>query len=216
MGGVSVLGIFRVQGTHASEGNPALTSYERALRLLVGAELAMAVTLAACMGISYGKAASTYGVSYYGVHLDTLWILAIGFVATAYLLFRSARSIDLAKAPARVSLSLKVLAVGLIALLLTPYTVDTFFNWTHMIIGASVFGLQMAVGAVVAFKVLGDRLGWLGVLVELAGGVLAALSLPDHMLTYMLQGEIVFQVGFAILLNHLFASEIRRLGAARS
>ncbi|MDA8262852.1 MAG: hypothetical protein M0Z47_08475 [Actinomycetota bacterium] len=188
-------------------------SYESGLRLLVGAELAMAVTLAACMAISYGKAASTYGVSYYGVHLDTLWILAVGFMTTSYLLYSSARAVDPRDPPAMVSLSLKVLAVGLIALLLTPYTVDTFFNWTHMIIGASIFGLQMAVGAVLAFKVLDDRLGWLGVAVEFGGGVLAALSLPDHMLTYMLQGEIIFQVGFAILVNHLFAGQIRSSAA---
>ena len=208
-----MLGMFHLQGSRTAEGEPLAGSYESGLRLLVGAELAMAVTLAACMAISYGKAASTYGVSYYGVHLDTLWILAVGFMTTSYLLYSSARAVDPRDPPAMVSLSLKVLAVGLIALLLTPYTVDTFFNWAHMIIGASIFGLQMAVGAVLAFKVLDDRLGWLGVAVEFGGGVLAALSLPDHMLTYMLQGEIIFQVGFAILVNHLFAGQIRSSAA---
>ncbi|MDA8373196.1 MAG: hypothetical protein M0Z91_02895 [Actinomycetota bacterium] len=206
-----MLGIFRIQGSPITEGGPALAAYEQGLRLLVGGELAMAVTLVACMGVSYSQAASTYGVSYYGVHLDTLWILALGFIATSYLLYRSAKSIDPASPPAGVSLSLKVLAVGLIALLLTPYTAGTFFNWTHMIIGASVFGLQMAVGAILAFKVLADRLGWLGLVIEFSGGVLAALSLPDHMLTCMLQGEIVFQVGFVIILNHLLAGQIRRI-----
>ncbi|MDA8385174.1 MAG: hypothetical protein M0Z88_02785 [Actinomycetota bacterium] len=213
MGGVSMLGIFHAQGSQTAEGSPLASSYEHGLHFLVGAELAMAVTLAACMAISYGTAASTYGVSYYGVHFDTLWIIAVGFLATSYLLFRSAAAIDRDGAPAMVLLSLKVLAIGLVALLVTPYTVDTFFNWTHMIIGTTVFGVQMAVGVVLAFKVLGDRLGWIGVAIQFAGGVIAALSLPDHMLNYMLQGEIVFQVGFAILLNHLFVSAIRRHAA---
>lgn len=46
-----------------------------------------------------------------------------------------------------VRLTLQLLAVGLIALLATPYTVDAFFNWTHMAIGATVFLCEMVLGA---------------------------------------------------------------------
>jgi predicted tellurium resistance membrane protein TerC len=53
----------------------------------------------------------------------------------------------------------------------------------------------------------------LGLVVLLIGGVIAAASLPDWHFEYLLQGEIVFQVGFAWCLiewTYALADRMRR------
>ncbi len=95
----------------------------------------------------------------------------------------------------------RVVGAGAILLLLTPYTAGTFFNWAHMTIGATFFLAQMATSAYMYIKLPKDF--WLSsaILVQLFGGILAMLSLPDNLLALMLQGEVLFQIGFALLVN---------------
>ncbi len=184
--------------------------YAFALRSLLMAESVVAIALLACVSIEFNANASIYGISYYGVHLRTVWVLALGFLIGGFFLYRSAIALSPHRPWGLLSSSLRVVAVGLVLLILTPYTLDTFFNWAHMTIGAAIFGFQMLVGFMTLRTMLRDPLAWLGVTVQLIGGVIAALSLPDHMLTYMLQGEIIFQSGFALAINHLLSQEVRR------
>jgi hypothetical protein len=66
-------------------------------------------------------------------------------------------------------MGLRIIAFGLLLLLITPFNKGAFHNWTHMTIG---------------------------VITAFAGGALAATSLPDWNLAHLLQGEIVHEIGF--------------------
>lgn len=90
----------------------------------------------------------------------------------------------------------------MVLLLLTPYTLDTFFNWAHMAIGATIFAIEMYTGAVLCFEHTQDRVSEWALATQFFGVLLAAFSLPNNILNFMLKGEVIFQIGFMILLNH--------------
>lgn len=203
-------------GSHAV-ADAKTAKYRAAFLDMIYGEITLAITLVVCMTIVYDANTSTYGVSYYGVHLDTAWILATGFAVTAFFVYRGALALDQHHPWGLMGITLRVVAVGLPTLVLTPYTAGTFFNWAHMVIGTAVFGFQMFTGVIMAAEVLRDLRGMVAVAIQFGGGVAAALSLPNHMLHFMLQGEIVFQIGFCLLANRVLLAAIRSgTGSART
>lgn len=172
------------------------------LRTLIASELILFATIAICTIVLHSNQVNIYGISYFGVRLETLPIVATGFSIGGFLLVYSSKKLPTHQKPWQlIQLTLRVVGIGIVLLLLTPYTVDTFFNWTHMIIGALIFALQMYCGIVITLRFSADRISKLALLVEFIGGVLAMFSLPDNMLNFMLEGEVIFQVGFMIQLN---------------
>ncbi len=167
------------------------------------AELVAATTIGLCMTIDFNPNKNSYSISYYGAHLATFWVLAVGFFITSYFLLRASGGFEKTYYLQPLALTLKVVGVGLVLLLLTPYTFGTFFDWTHSIIGTVVFSFQ-TISTVIYWSWLGHnwRLG-ADLVILLIGGLLAALSMPNNMLHLMLEGEIIFQIGFALAINHV-------------
>ena len=90
---------------------------------------------------------------------------------------------------------MRLVAVGLFALLITPFNRGAFLNWSHMTIGVSIALLQMSVALSLVARVPSPRSSG-GLVVLLLGGALAAASLPDWNFSYLLQGEVIYQLGF--------------------
>ena len=176
-------------------------SAENVLKPLYAAELTFGATVIVCSLILFDHSVSVYGISYWGIRLETVPILAIGLMATSLMLFQAASRLPDQKPFTYTAACFRVVGVGAILLLLTPYTAGTFFNWAHMTIGATFFLAQTATSGYLYFKLPRDS--WLSsaILVQLFGGILAMLSLPDNLLTFMLQGEVLFQIGFALFIN---------------
>jgi hypothetical protein len=171
------------------------------LKPLYAAELTFSATVVVCSLILFDHSVSVYGISYWGIRLATVPVLVIGLTATSLLLFQAASRLPDDKPFSYIALCFRVVGVGAILLLLTPYTAGTFFNWAHMTIGATFFLAQMATSTYLYIKLPKDS--WLNsaIVVQLLGGILAMLSLPDNLLALMLQGEVLFQIGFALLIN---------------
>lgn len=153
------------------------------------------------MLIPHGGNADVYGVSVYGVHLDTLPVYGATYLLCAYFLFRAGNTVSLHRHERLVRVALWGTGAGLTLLLITPFTLDTFFNWTHMVIGAAFFAFDMFVGVVLAASGAPSRWAIVAVGIQLVGGLLSAGSLPNHALTLMIQGEAIFQFGFAAILE---------------
>lgn len=182
------------------------------LRSLIPSELILFATIAICTVVLQSNLVNVYGISYFGIRLKTIPIVAAGFVIGGSLLYLTSNKITAQEEPWRlIRLTLRVVAVGIVLLLLTPYTLDTFFNWTHMAIGAAIFALQMYMSAVVTFRYSKDKISKIALLVQFIGGVLAMLSLPDNMLNFMLEGEVIFQIGFMALLNRTIRLKLATL-----
>ena len=135
------------------------------------------------------------GISFYGVYPPTIPLLIGAFAAGGVGLWRSAGALG-TRWPALAS-ALRAVASGLGLLLLTPYSLNAVFNWSHMTIGVVMALVQG--GITIALVRRDPRVGtWAIFSLQLAGGLLAAVSLPAWPVAYLLQGEIVYEIGFGI------------------
>jgi hypothetical protein len=155
--------------------------------------------LVICLLINHGEVAQNDGISFYGVYGPTILILIAGFSVAALGLWRTATYLSRSGAPTFSVLGLRVVAVGLFVLLATPYNQGTFFNWAHMCTGVTISLIQLAVaGLLVARRPSARAVG--GFVLLMIGGVIAAASLPDWHFIFLLQGETMLEVGFAMSL----------------
>lgn len=191
----------------------------QARQVLVATQVVFFVCVALCVAIAHPRDAEVYGISYYGVHAATLPLVAIGYGVGAVGLWRTARYLAPLDVPTIFTGGLRVIAVALPLLLLTPFNHGAFFNWAHMCIGIVIGVTQMST---TTYLLLRQRrvATTLAFLVQLAGGLVAAVSLPDWGFNHMLEGEVVFEVGFAwclILWTHVAPARAvtRILGAAQ-
>lgn len=178
-----------------------------ALHQVIASEIILLLTVMVCTIMIWNNNVNVYGISYFGVTTPTLPIVAIGFVAGSAILIMASRKLPSFAPYGLVRLTLRVVSVGIVLLLLTPYTVDTFFNWAHMSLGAIIFAIEMYTGAVLCFRHMHDLLSKWALALQFFGGVLAMFSLPNNMLNFMLEGEVIFQLGFMVLLNHLLRTQ---------
>jgi hypothetical protein len=152
--------------------------------------------LAWCLVLNHSATAEIDGISFYGVYHETLPLLIGGYAAAFVGLWVTSTHFKMAGVPALTWVGLRAIAVLLFVLLATPYNRGALLNWTHMIAGivGAILQLEVALQLVRESRSLRTVLG---LAVLLVGGVLAAASLPDWHFEYLLQGEIVFQIGFA-------------------
>ena len=149
-----------------------------------------------CVVIYHGPTAQNDGISFYGVYAPTIAILVGCYGAAGvglwWMSLRLGREIGLD----RTALGLRLVAIGLGLLLLTPYDRGPVWNWSHMTFGVCIALIQLFVSV----RLLREHQSWgavVGFSIQLLGGVLAALSLPNWNFDFLLLGQIFYQVGFA-------------------
>ena len=166
---------------------------------LAGTQAVFFVLLAWCVGTDHSELARSEGISFYGVYHRTIVILALAFVVAAGGLWRAAGHYASLGAPALIVVGVRAVALGLFVVIATPFNQGTFLNWTHMTAGVAMALVQGAI--TIALVRRASRLvTWSAFSVQLAGGLLAAFSLPDWHFPYMLAGEVIYQAGFAVAL----------------
>ncbi len=163
---------------------------------LLGTQLLFFFALAWCLILNHGPTAENDGISFYGVYHETVPLLTGGYAAAFAGLWRTSTHFKVSGVPTFTWVGLRVIALLLLVLLATPFNRGAILNWTHMVAGilGSLLELEVALQLVResrSFRTV------LGLVVLLLGGGIAAASLPDWHFTYLLQGEIVFQIGFA-------------------
>jgi hypothetical protein len=101
-----------------------------------------------------------------------------------------------------ISKLLKFFCGAAIGLLLTPYSINTYFDFVHKTIGTTLFVVQLGLSLYLAEQVK-DWPSWIAVSLEVVGGLAALLSLPHNSLGYQFEGQLIFQIGFFTLINHV-------------
>lgn len=156
-------------------------------------------SLLVCFVINHSPTAEVDGISFYGVYGPTILILIAGFTIAAAGLWRTARYFAITEAPVFSVVGLRILSLGLFALLLSPFNQGTFLNWAHMVTGVTMSLIQLGI-AILILRMRRSALSLTGFAVQLLGGIIGALSLPDWSFTYLLQGETLFEIGFGLCL----------------
>jgi hypothetical protein len=178
------------------DADRAVLDEHRINRVLIVTQIVFFSCVALCLLINHGEMAENGGISFYGVYHSTIAIIAVGYVVAALGLWRLANYFKSAGLSSFTVLALRLVGVGLVALLLTPYDKGSFFNWSHMTVGVVGALLQLEIALQFLRRNPTSR-GISALTVQLVGGIICAASLPDWQFAYLLPGEIVFQIGFA-------------------
>lgn len=178
------------------------SSEQEARRFLLGTQLFFFATLLLCLLIVHSEVVENDGISYFGVDYRTIEILTLGFVVAAYGLWRTSAYFQRADAPVLVVVGLRVIAISLFVLLITPFDQGAFLNWAHMITGVTMALVELAIATLLLVSYRGAT-SIAAFSVALGGGLIAAASLPNWGFPYLLQGEIIYEVGFCWCLIEL-------------
>ncbi|TQS22841.1 hypothetical protein [Microbispora hainanensis] len=156
--------------------------------------------LGVCVTLRPEGLAVNHGMSYFGVHWQTLLPYAAGLAGAALFTSRALRDAA-ARTPhpahlRRMAGSFAVLLAGIV---LTPYTLGGAVDWAHRGLGAALFVLQLLLAVRLVAWARGDAVGVAFFLVQLGGGVLAAVYVLQTE-GLLIHGEATFQLGFALVL----------------
>jgi hypothetical protein len=168
----------------------------RARRVVARTQTLFFVLLACCVLIDHSRVVQNEGISFYGAHAPTVALAFIAYGVASVGLWRCAQLFYDATLDRWVRRELRVVAVVLIVLLVTPYNRGALLNWTHMTAGV-VGALAQLVTASHLARRAATTASRAALSVMLVGGVVAALSLPNWHFDYLLEGEIILEVGFA-------------------
>jgi hypothetical protein len=187
----------RVQTGH----NVAMTdpgrSYGAAQRALIQGFVGFWSAIVACLVVSHSATTEQDGISYFGVHATTLPLIVLGYASVIAGMLVAAQRLPADPVGRRLALPLRAMPVCAFLLLLTPFNHGTALNWSHMTVGVSLAFSEAAV-TVWLLAVLAAPGVAAGALLELVGGVICALSLPGTSFNHLLQGELLFNLGFCV------------------
>ncbi|MBP2702309.1 hypothetical protein JOL79_00680 [Microbispora sp. RL4-1S] len=156
--------------------------------------------LVACVAFRPEGLSANNGMSYYGVHWETVAPYAAGLTGAALFMHRALRRTARGTpGPVLVRRLADWFVVLLAGIVLTPYTLGGAVDWAHRGLGAALFVLQLLLGARLVAWAHGDPLSVVLLLVQLGGGVLAAVYVLQAN-GLLIQGEVTFQLGFGLLL----------------
>lgn len=167
--------------------------------VIFGMTLAAAM-LAVCIVIRPQSLRVNYGVSYLGISLSTIVPYAVALLGAALCVWRASDLLaELDHGPV-ISRLMKVMALQLVGLLLTPYT---RFDAAHIFFGSTLFLMELGL-AFLAIRWLGDGDRRIPVLtgIMVASGIAAAYFLPQKQ-GFELQAQLVFQLAFWMLVIRL-------------
>jgi hypothetical protein len=172
-------------------------SHHDSQRALLVTQAVFFCALAVCVALNHTRAAQTNGISYFAVNHRTVPFISVGFLAAGAGLWRVA-TLNQRRGDSSFSVYVtRLIALDAILVLVTPYKYGTILNWTHM--SAGVIGAFLQIGFLLYWMKF-RRSTWLavGLSVQLLGGVISFLSMPDWSFDQLLFGETIFQVGFCL------------------
>jgi hypothetical protein len=173
-----------------------------------------AAMVACCWLIKPSHKALKVGVSYYGTQLETAGALVLGCagcVALTAVALTAVRS----RAPwfRRLRLGVGVVLVLMMAIPLTPYSIDIVVDWVHIGIAATLFAVAFALGSWIAFRVRCTPFTLLLLLGQSTAAFWAAAA-EAGVVGWMLPSQMVFELTFAGLVAVALAATVDGEAAA--
>jgi hypothetical protein len=187
-----------------------------AVSYLLLAQLSFFLCLAIAVFMTTAGFTRNHGLSFYGEHWSTAVPYGSGFILCDYFLILAANALPKdVRECRRLSLLLNLLAVSMLIVLLTPDTVNSFFNWSHSIASSILFLYELSFSTWLAVRCFGNAFVWLLIFLLLTAGVLALLS-DFHVVLYLSEGILIFQLVFSVLLVYTVSHYLSRLPGQQS
>lgn len=140
------------------------------------------------------------GISYYGNYQLTIIPYLIGLLLTSYFIIRAARALPRTSrtfnAMAEILTAVALLIVGV---LLTPYSVATLFDRAHVLTSGILFVVELALAIWLVVMTYRDWVSLTLLTAQLVGALIAMISLVTS-IELMLTGQVIAQLAFGLLL----------------
>lgn len=157
-----------------------------------------------CVAIRPSGLGANSGISYYGVHRETVVPYTVALVGSSLLTFRGLRAAaESESAPPRLRRSANSLAAAGVGIALTPYSLNSVFDWLHTMLGAALFTLQLVFALQLLRWIEGGLLSSLLLIGQFAAGVFSGFYVFSKD-GFLMQGELAFQLAFGVLLIRTF------------
>jgi len=172
-----------------------------AIRFLVLSQLTFFGAVGICILLAPASLEKNVGLSYFGVHVMTVFPYTIGLLMTAYFLYRCQQLLVVGSpvVPKLLVLAFQAMVLLTIGIVLTPYSLDDWLNWVHTGVGSSLFSIQLLLSIWLVLTFRRDWLDWSLLALLFLSGLMALLDLaPEN--GFLLQYQLIFQMIFAILI----------------
>lgn len=173
---------------------------KKSVNYLVYSQLSFFGSMFICFALIPEAVTGNLGISFYGNYKKTLIPYTLGLFLTSYFIVKAANALQRAHAELKsISEFMFVIAILIIAVSLTPYSVDTIVDWAHILTSSVLFivELLLALHITKLTRYRSDIQLLLGL--QLMGALIAGASLlPDTEI--MLTGQVITQLAFGILL----------------
>ncbi len=177
-----------------------LARFARATHYVTYSQACFFITIAVCIVLMPGAAAHHDGLSDFGIHERTVVPYVAGLLLTGYFMIKAAHALPQNTRTLKfLTEALFALAVLVVGVSLTPYSVDALFDWAHIGASSVLFLDELVLAVWLVFAHVRGRLNFALLAAQLAAALVAfysELGVLDRMLT----GEIATQVAFGILL----------------
>lgn len=170
---------------------------KHAVAYLIYAQLCFFFFLTIAIFITTAGFQNNHGLSFYGEHWDTAVPFGAGFIFCDYFLLRAANVLPKSKPPFKtISKLINILTVLLLFILLTPDTLNSFFDWSHIVDSSILFAFELSFAGWLTFVWYRDNVIWLLLSLQFIAAILAMLS-QFHVIYYLSEG-ILFSRCFSV------------------
>jgi hypothetical protein len=166
----------------------------------------LALFLFICFLISPNVILNNEGTSAFGINLLTVVPYATGYFLFAYFIGRSVKYIKHDFQPFNIIYyAFNLMAIFFIALVFTPYSIGTGFDWIHTTISTLLFLTELGLSVYLVFKIRLNFINILAFIGEVISGIIAMFSIDPPPAFFsgfnlLLQGEVMFQIFFILII----------------
>ena len=176
------------------------------VRYLIYGQIGFFVCISIAILLAPSGLHANHGLSFYGVTWPTTVLYAIGFFLIGYFSAKATKYFASDSVEHKVITKiLRLVPWLLFAIYVTPYSVGQWMDDIHSAFGSTLFVLELGLAIWLAFFVLRDRILKFLTITQFAGGLVSFFSLLGFM-SLLIQGQIVFQLAFGVLIIRAVAA----------
>ncbi len=178
-----------------------MSTMQDAARQVVYSLTATILTLVVCFSLLPRVLITNTGLSYFSIQKITVLPFTVGMLAASYFIARAARVLPRGSEPTlrRLEVILCIIALLIVCVLATPYSVNPLLSVLHTIAATTLFVCELAAAAWLLYKTGPNRIKLLLMCCQLVGVVLAYLAYTLQA-NVMLTAELLIQYAFGTLL----------------
>ena len=176
-----------------------MSDESRVIRFLIYAQASFFVCLSAAVVINDAGFSQNRGLSFYGEHWDTAVPFGLGFLLCDYFLLRAGRILTRFSHTRIFDSLLRILAMLLLMILLTPDNLNNVYAWMHIFASTLLFLFELGFAIWLTLRVYHDLFTWFLLAGQLIAGAVAMFS-ELQATRYLSEGSLFYQVFFGILL----------------